>query len=52
MASSIKSIPTLNGKAASSFQNKVEASQSKKATVDFSKQIKSSANILAKAKLR
>ena len=44
-------IPTLNAKAAQSFNTKADASYVKKATVDFSKQVKSAQAILNKAKL-
>ncbi|MEQ8583079.1 MAG: hypothetical protein RIC30_10910 [Marinoscillum sp.] len=52
MAIAIKSIPTLENQAAQSFVKKAESSVQKRGTVDFSKQIKSASNILAKAQLK
>ena len=51
MAIAIKTIPTLNEKAAKAFNTKADASFGKKATVNFSKQVKSAQAILNKAKL-
>ncbi|MEQ9304936.1 MAG: hypothetical protein RJQ14_13590 [Marinoscillum sp.] len=52
MAIAIKSIPTLENKAAQSFVKKAESSLKKRGTVDFSKQVKSASNILAKAQIK
>ena len=52
MAIAIKSIPTLKEKEAKAFNKKAEATFSHRATVDFSKQVKSANVILHKAKLR
>ena len=51
MAIAIKSIPTLKGEAAIKFVKKAEAASKKRATIDFSKQIKIATKILKKAKL-
>lgn len=50
MAISIKSIPNLKKKAASSFNDRVKKNTQKKATVDFSKQNSIASQILSKAK--
>lgn len=52
MAIAIKSIPTLKEKEAQIFNKKAEAAFSCRATVNFSKQVKSANTILQKAKLR
>jgi hypothetical protein len=52
MAITIKSIPTLKEKEAKAFNKKAEVTFSHRATVDFSKQVKSANVILHKAKLR
>lgn len=51
MAIAIKSIPILKNKDANSFIKKADAKSKKRATVDFSKQVKASHAILKKAKL-
>jgi len=51
MAIAIKSIPVLTNKAASAFNRSAEANKSKKASVNFSKQVAASSKILAKAKI-
>ena len=51
MAIAIRSIPVLINKAASVFNTSVEANITKKASVNFSKQVAASAKILAKAKI-
>ena len=51
MALAIKSIPVLKNDAAEAFIKKAEANMSKKATVDFSKQVISGRAILKKAKM-
>jgi len=51
MAIAIKTIPTLSAKSAKAFDKKADASYSNKATVNFSKQVKSAKAILNKAKL-
>lgn len=50
MAIAIKGIPTLKDKEAEDFVKKADIAVSKKATVDFKKQYKSSISILKKAK--
>ena len=52
MAIAIKSIPTLKEKDAEVFVSKAEASSSKRATVNFSKQVQSTKAILKKANMR
>jgi len=53
MAITINTIPTLKGKEAKAFTKEAYANySSKKETIDFSKQIKSTKKILAKAKLK
>ncbi|MDX8341771.1 hypothetical protein SLH46_21405 [Draconibacterium sp. IB214405] len=52
MAIAIKTIPTLKEEEAKAFTVKANASYTRKATVDFSKQVKSARSILSKAKLR
>lgn len=51
MAISIKSVPTLKGKTAEKFITNANAAREKRATIDFSKQVKSCASILSKAKI-
>lgn len=51
MAIAIKSIPTLIEKDAKVFVKKAEATVSKRATVNFSKQMKATQVILKKAKM-
>lgn len=51
MAISIKSIPTLTGKDAKRFVENTNKAIEKRATVNFSKQVKSCASILSKAKI-
>ena len=51
MALEIKSIPVLKNDAAEAFIKKAEANMSKRATVDFSKQVISGRAILKKAKI-
>lgn len=52
MAIAIKSIPTLKNDAAKAFVQNAEAAVSKRATVNFSKQIASTRSILQKAKMK
>jgi len=52
MAIAIKSIPTLKNETAKTFVEKAEKQVAKRATVDFSKQMKSAEAILIKSKLR
>lgn len=53
MAITIKSIPTLENKVASAFMESAQANYSeKKASVDFSQEVKSADKILAKAKVK
>lgn len=52
MAIAIKPVPTLKGKHASSFLTKIDANVKSLSKNDFSNQIKSAENILAKAKLK
>ncbi len=53
MAITINTIPTLKGKEATNFVRKANANySSKRAKIDFSKQVKSTKIILAKAKLK
>lgn len=51
MAISIKSVPTLTGKDAKRFVENTNKAIEKRATVNFSKQVKSCASILSKAKI-
>lgn len=51
MAISIKSVPTLTGKNAKIFVNNANKASERRATVNFSKQVKSCASILSKANL-
>lgn len=51
MAIAIKSIPTLKGKEARSFNKKADAAFSKRATIDYSKQGRIARAILEKAKM-
>lgn len=51
MAISIKSVPTLTGKNAERFVVNTNKAIEKRATVNFSKQVKSCASILSKAKI-
>ena len=50
MAIIIKSVPTLKKSEAQRFEKQAEASLSKKATVKFTKQHRTTSKILAKAK--
>lgn len=52
MAIAIKSIPTLKEKAAKVFVKKAKETVSRRATVNFSRQVKSADLILKKAKMR
>lgn len=52
MAIAIKTIPTLKENEAKAFNKKADATYSRKASVDFSKEVKSARTILSKAKLR
>lgn len=52
MAIAIKSIPTLKNDAAKAFVQNAEAASSKRATVNFSKQVASTRTILKKAKMK
>lgn len=49
MAIAIKSIPVLKDKAASSFVNKANSNSAKRASIDFSKQVRSANKILQKS---
>lgn len=51
MAIAIKGIPTLRDKNAKDFVKKANRAVSRKASVDFKKQYKSSVSILKKAKI-
>ena len=51
MAIAIKSIPVLKDRAASTFVAKAVSNSSKKASVDFSQQVKNANKILAKSKI-
>lgn len=51
MAISIKSVPTLKGKAAKSFIERMDKANNERATVNFSKQVRSCMSILKKAKI-
>ena len=52
MAIAIRTIPILSEKEANAFNEKANATYSRKASVDFSKEVKSTRSILSKAKLR
>jgi hypothetical protein len=52
MAIAIKSIPTLKNDVAKAFIQNAEAATSKKATVNFSKQVASNRIILKKFKMK
>lgn len=52
MAIAIKSIPVLRGKLAEQFIDKAEKNLSKRATIDFSKQVQIANRILEKAKMK
>lgn len=52
MAIAIKSIPTLENKAAQAFVKSADAALQKKGTIDFTKQVKTANAILNKAKLQ
>ena len=51
MATDIKSIPVLKGKAAIAFNQKIAKNTAKKSSVNFTKEASMSAKILAKAKI-
>ena len=51
MAIAIKTIPTLKEKEAKAFIEKASATYSKKATVNFTKQVQTASAILAKANI-
>lgn len=51
MAISIKSVPALTGKDAKRFVENMNKAIEERATVNFSKQVKSCASILSKAKI-
>lgn len=51
MAISIKSVPTLKGKTAENFIANANKASERRATVNFSKQVKSCTSILSKAKI-
>jgi hypothetical protein len=50
MALAISTVPVLTGKAAKRFTEKMKASEQKRGSVDFSKQIAKARKILSKAK--
>lgn len=52
MAIAIKSIPVLKQRTAKSFVKKANDSLSRRASVDFSKQLESAKRILEKAKMK
>lgn len=52
MAITIKSIPTLKKKEAKLFVKRADATVSKRATVNFSRQVQDTQVILKKAKMR
>lgn len=52
MAIAIKSIPTLKNDVAKAFIQNAEAATSKRATVNFSKQVASTRSILKKFKMK
>jgi hypothetical protein len=51
MAIAIKSIPTLKGNDAKSFVRAASKAESKRATIDYSRQAKTARSILGKAKM-
>lgn len=51
MAISIKSVPTLKNKTAENFVANANKASERRATVDFSKQVRTCASILSKAKI-
>lgn len=51
MAIPIKSVPALKGKAAENFVANASKASERRATINFSKQVKSCASIISKAKL-
>lgn len=51
MAIEIKEIPTLKGKEAERFMKQAEKSYKKRATIDFSKQVKETMAILRKSNM-
>lgn len=51
MAIAIKSIPTLKGNDARSFIRAANEAESKRATIDYSRQAKTARSILGKAKM-
>jgi len=51
MAIAIKSIPTLKSREARSFIDKANASSEKRATVNFSQQVKTAQAIIEKARM-
>lgn len=51
MALAISSVPVLTGEAAKRFTEKMKASEQKRGSIDFSKQIAEARKILSKAKL-
>lgn len=51
MALAISSVPVLHGEAAERFEKKMKASEQKRGSVDFSKQIAEARKILSKAKI-
>lgn len=52
MAIPIRDIPVLKGRIAKEFEKKIYSSTNQKCSVDFSRQIISTKNILLKAKLK
>lgn len=50
MALAISAVPVLSGEAAERFSKKIKASEQKRGTIDFSKQIVEARMILSKAK--
>jgi hypothetical protein len=52
MAITIKSIPVLKSEAADSFVKQADKKVAKRATVDFSEQVKITQDILKKAKMK
>lgn len=51
MALAISTVPVLTGEAAKRFTEKMKASEQKRGSIDFSKQIAEARRILSKAKL-
>lgn len=51
MALAISSVPVLHGEAADRFEKKMKASEQKRGSVNFSKQIAEAKKILSKAKI-